>query len=190
MSAAVDRARSSPGSPIRLTVASPLGDPIDGAWWPYTTAVARELPQLIEALEHVVGDVADISINWTALEGVPNLDSLQHRGAAVPGRIARPQRVMTVTGSRARVRLLVVPSQTSTALAVMVLRRAARLPVFAVHLDTEACQAADAIVAAARTECSTEMSGGRESLDPLVHLHSDIDQQRSAGDIQQQFEKQ
>jgi len=143
-------------SPIRLTLASQLGDAIDGAWWPYTSAVPQELPELIGALEKPLGRIMDISINWNALDGVPDLDSLHSRGnAALPGRITRPQRVMTVTGSRDNARLLVIPSQTSTALAVMLLRRAARLPVFAVHLGTDACQAADCIVNAARAEHST-----------------------------------
>jgi Family of unknown function (DUF5994) len=145
-------------TPTRLTLASDLGEPVDGAWWPYSGSVAKELPELIEALAGPLGDVVDITINWSSLEGVPNLDSLHSRGSAVtvPGRIVRPQRVMTVTGRNATVRLLVIPSRTSTALAVMLLRRAARLPVFASHMETDAFRAADAIVTLACTECSAE----------------------------------
>jgi hypothetical protein len=140
--------------PTRITLVAELGSgALDGGWWPYTPAIAKELPELIEALEKPLGAIVDIGVNWSPLEGVPDLDSLHHRGnAAVRSRNTRPQRVMTVTGSRACARLLVVPYQTSTALAVMLLRRAAGLPILSIHQDTDAFRTADDIVCAARTE--------------------------------------
>ena len=151
MNSALNRRRVA--SPIRLTLASELGGALDGAWWPYTFSVAHELPELIEALERPLGQIVDIGVNWSPLEGVPDLDSLHYRGnAAIPGREARQQRVMTLTGIRARARLLVVPCGTTTALAVMLLRRAAALPILSMHLDTEAFRTADDIVRAARAE--------------------------------------
>ncbi len=141
------------GSPIRLTLAFELGDDLDGAWWPYTPSVARELPELIDALRRPLGRVIDIGVNWSSLEGVPDLDSLHLRGnAVIPGRDTRHQRVMTITGSLARTNLLIVPSRTTRALAVMLLRRAADLPILPIHLDTEAFRTADAIVRAARAQ--------------------------------------
>jgi hypothetical protein len=153
------------GIPTRLTLASQLGEPVDGAWWPYSASVAKELPELIDALEGALGHVVDIKINWSPLEGAPDLDSLHNRGnaAAVPGRTVRPQRMMTVTGSHDQVRLLVIPSRTSTALAVMLLRRAARLPIFAAHMGTDAFRSADAIVAIARTEYPAETTPAVDS---------------------------
>jgi hypothetical protein len=142
-------------SPIRLTLASELGDDLNGAWWPHTASIARELPELIDALRDSLGQVVDIGVNWSAFEGALDLDSLTRRGAdAIPGWKARHQRVMTVTGSHARANLLVVPAQTTTALAVMVLRQAAALPILPQHLDTPAYRAADDIVRAARAECA------------------------------------
>lgn len=138
---------------IRLTLAAELGQPLDGAWWPHTSSVARELPELIEALEPAVGQVVDISVNWSALAGTPDLDKMNWRvGPVVADKSTSHHRVMTVTGSRSRVRLLIVPCRTSTALAVMVLRQAARLPIMPIHLDTDACRLADGIVRAARAE--------------------------------------
>jgi Family of unknown function (DUF5994) len=140
-------------SPIRLTLASTLGGHLDGAWWPYSSSVARELPELIEALERRLGQVVDIGINWSVLDGVPDLDTLVcHGKAVVPGQQPRHPRVMTVTGNNASARLLVVPCQTTTALAVMVMRRAAALPIYTAHLDTAACRTADVIIRAARGE--------------------------------------
>jgi hypothetical protein len=151
MSSALDGRRSS--SPVRITLSSHLGDGLDGAWWPRTASIARELPELIDALQRPLGRVIDISVNWSPLEGVPDLDSLYRLGnRVIPGRETRHQHVMTITGSRARANLLVVPWRTSTALAVMVLRHAAALPILSVHQDTPAFQTADAIVRAARAE--------------------------------------
>ena len=141
-------------SPTRLTLAPILGDDeLDGAWWPHTTNIARELPELISALGDRLGRIMDIAVNWSAFEGVLDLDSLT-RAETIPGFKARQQRVMTITGSHARANLLVVPCRTTTALAVMVLRQAAALPILPSHLTTPAYHAADNIVRAARAECA------------------------------------
>ena len=90
MSTALNRSRLD--TPTRLTLAQQLGEPIDGAWWPYSGSVAKELPELIVALKDALGGVVDIRINWSPLEGVPDLDSLHCRGNAstVPGASSAP----------------------------------------------------------------------------------------------------
>lgn len=139
--------------PCRLTLAAELVRRVNGAWWPYTASIARELPDLIETLCEPLGQVVDIGVNWSPFEGVPDLDLINRRGvAATPGRETRRLRVMAVTGTRGRANLMVVPWHTSTALAVMVLRQAAGLPILSAHQDTRAFQIADAIVRAARTQ--------------------------------------
>ena len=140
-------------SQVRFTLASELSDGLDGAWWPHSVSIARELPDLIHAVEEPLGPVVDIGVNWSPLEGIPDLDLLNRRGvAATPGRDSRHLRVITLTGSRARAHLLVVPSRTSTALAVMLLRQSADLPILYAHRLTQAFQTADAIVRAARAQ--------------------------------------
>jgi hypothetical protein len=142
-------------SPVRLTLAAALGNDLDGAWWPHSASVARELPELIDALRDSLGKVVDIAVNWSTSDGVPDLDSLSLRGiAAIPGWKQRPQRVITVTGSQQRASLLVVPSRTTPALAVMLLRKAAALPIQSRHVETAAYRAAEDIVNAARAECA------------------------------------
>jgi hypothetical protein len=145
--------------PTRVTLATVLVDDIvNGAWWPHSPSLARELPGLTAAIGDQLGDVVDIGVNWSAIDGVIDPDYLTRRGIDVlPGWKTRHQRVMTVTGSLARANLLVVPCATSTALAVMVLRRAACLPVFPSHLDSAAYRAADAIVRAAHAECGKHL---------------------------------
>ncbi|MGV0792959.1 DUF5994 family protein [Mycolicibacterium sp. XJ1819] len=140
-------------SSVRLTLTQLSGDSLDGGWWPHTASIARELPELIEALRDSLGEVVDIGVNWTAADGVPDLDSLTRRGvAAIPGWKDRNQRVMTVTGRDGRANLLVVPSKTTASLAVLVLRLAAALPIHTRHLDSATYRAAEDIVRAARTQ--------------------------------------
>jgi hypothetical protein len=144
-------------SPVRLTLASTLGNDIDGAWWPRTAALAHELAELIDALRRPLGEVMDISVNWSSLDGSPDLNFLNSSLAQrMPGRGICHQRMMTVIGSDARANLLVVPCQTNNALALMVLRQAAALPVEPGQHDTQTFQTADRIVCKARTESALQ----------------------------------
>ena len=139
-------------SPVRLTLAIELGEGLDGAWWPHTASVARELPELIGALSARLGEIFDISINWSSLEGCPDLDAVKRASMANPVRVTSHQRLMMITGSQYSANLLVVPCRTSSALAVMVLRQAATLDIVHAERDTEAFRIADDIVRAARAE--------------------------------------
>lgn len=139
--------------PVRLTLASELGDDIDGAWWPYSASMARELPYLVDALRGRLGQVVDIAVNWSSLHGAPDLTPPSSRTLKpLPGQKHRDHRVITVIGTEATANLLVVPSRTAKSLAVMVLRQAAALPIHDEHLGTAACRAATEIVHTARTE--------------------------------------
>ena len=109
---------------------------------------------MVDTLRRRLGDVVDISVNWSSLAGSPDLNALLPRAAKpMPGtEIRRNQRVMVITGSHARAKLMVVPCRTSSALAIMVLRQAAALPIMVAELDTETFRTADNIVGAARVE--------------------------------------
>lgn len=131
-------------SPLRLTLASLLGNEIDGAWWPRTSVISRELPELVSVLDARLGRVIDINVNWSSLQRQPDLNWHGWRGIH--------QHVMTITGRDARANLLIVPHRTGTALAVMVLRRAAGLPIYPAHRDSPAFHTADCIVRVARGE--------------------------------------
>ena len=143
-----------PVTPVRLTLASRLGQDLDGAWWPRTARIARELPELIAVLRTRIGDIIDIKVNWSASQVPARLDSY--------GWEAKHQHVMTVSGRDASVTLLVVPYRTGTALAVMVLRRAAGLPIYEPHLDTPAYRTADNVVRAARIQRACASPAARE----------------------------
>lgn len=138
-------------SPVRVTLAFQLGSDLDGAWWPHTASIANELPELSDALFKRLGRIIDISINWSSLEGSPDLDSLNRPRMAESGRPIT-QRIMTITGNKALATLMVIPSRTSATLAVMVLRRAADLHITGAERDTEPFLTADHIVQSARSE--------------------------------------
>lgn len=140
--------------PIRITLANELGGDLDGAWWPYTSSMARELPDLVDAVEDRLGKVVDIAVNWSPLQGTPEFVPASSQFAKpLPGQKAREHRIIAVAGSHGAAKLLVVPPRTSRALAVMVLRQAAALPIHFGHVDTTACQIAAEIVRVARTQC-------------------------------------
>jgi hypothetical protein len=140
-------------SPVRFTLGSNQASGLDGAWWPYSVSIARELSGLTDALRDPLGEVIDIGVNWSPLQGVPDLDLYHRRGVAIlPGPATALLRVMTITGSRARANLLVIPCRTSIGLAVMLLRQAADLPVMYAHQHTPAHEAASVIVRAARAQ--------------------------------------
>ncbi|MCX6488010.1 MAG: DUF5994 family protein [Mycobacterium sp.] len=138
-----DRDDRSPAIRLRLTLASELGRDIDGAWWLRTARTARELPELIATLKSRLGEIVDINVNWS-LDGPPRMTFY--------GGECKRQPVMTLTGASAEISLLVVPSTTSAALAVMILRHAARLPIEPFHIDTDAFKTAEGIVLAARAQ--------------------------------------
>ena len=83
--------------------------------------MARELPELIAVLGTRLGEITDVGVNWSSSQRPPNIDSYVGK--------AKHQHVMTISGRNGSATLLIVPHGTSTALAVMVLRRAAGLPI-------------------------------------------------------------
>ncbi len=144
-----------PVSPVRLTLASRLGNEIDGAWWPRTGVISRELPELVSVLEARLGHVIDISVNWSSLQCQQDLNWAWWQGV-------RPH-LMTIGGHDARAKILIVPYRTGTALAVMLLRRAAGLSVLAVHRDSRAFLTAECVLRAARGERMFEVRRSRRA---------------------------
>jgi hypothetical protein len=139
-------------SPVRLALAMELGASLDGAWWPHRPSIAPELPELIDALCLRLGEITAISVNWSPWQGSPDLDALNRVRPVNPAGLVNPQRLMMVTGGQASATVLVVPSRTSSALATMVLRQAAGLPISPIEQDTPEFRASASIVRAARAE--------------------------------------
>jgi Family of unknown function (DUF5994) len=133
-------------NPVRLCVARELGRDIDGAWWPRADRIANELPALVGVLTPLLGDIVSINVNWPPLQRPPDLNwrGWEHKR----------QHVMTISGWEACVNLLVIPYATHSALALMVLRLAADLPINSADRDKPAFVAAGSIVFAAQQQCA------------------------------------
>jgi len=131
--------------PVRLCVGRSLGHDIDGAWWPRAVRIANELPHLVAVLTPLLGHITSINVNWPPLQPPPDLNWVgwQHK----------PQHVITVNGDDASANLLIIPYATHTALALMVLRRAANLPIDPADREKPAFLTAGSILLAAQQQC-------------------------------------
>jgi hypothetical protein len=141
---AADRRRA---SPIRLSVARELGHDIDGAWWPRADRITIELPGLVAVLTPILGGITSINVNWPPLQRPPDFNwaGWEHKR----------QHVMTVKGGHACANLLIVPYATNSALALMVLRRAANLPIDPADQGKPAFVTAGSILRAAQQQRAT-----------------------------------
>jgi hypothetical protein len=131
-------------NPIRLSVACELGRNIDGAWWPRADRITNELPNLVAVLIPLLGDITSINVNWSPLQRPPDLN--------LPGWEGKRQHVMTVSGAHASANLLIIPYATHSALALMVMRCAAKLPIEAADRDKPAFLTAGSILRAAQRQ--------------------------------------
>ncbi|KAA1251529.1 hypothetical protein F0Q45_04025 [Mycobacterium simiae] len=125
-------------------MAREFGRDIDGAWWPRADRITRELPELVAVLTPALGDITSINVNWPVLQRPPDFNW--------PGWERKRQHIITVTGGDARANLLIIPYSTYSALARMVLRCAADLPVDVAHHGKSAFLTAGSIVRAAQQQ--------------------------------------
>ena len=102
-------------------MATELGRDIDGAWWPRTDRMTNELPRLVAVLEPLLGDVAEINVNWPPLQRPPDFNQ--------GGWEHKQQHLMTLHGSTTAPISRSSRTKTNNALALMVPRRAANLPI-------------------------------------------------------------
>lgn len=130
--------------PIRLTLADELGGDIDGAWWPRVDRITNELPDLVAILTPLLGEITAINVNWSPLQRPPDLNW--------PGWEAKRQHVMTVSGTKATANLLVISYATRSALALMVMRCAANLPIETADRNKPVCLTAGSILRSARRQ--------------------------------------
>ncbi|MFF0022344.1 MULTISPECIES: DUF5994 family protein [unclassified Streptomyces] len=105
----------------RLALKGPTasGGLLDGAWWPRSRDLARELPGLVDALEPLWGRVTRVAVNPAHWDAVP-------RHVAGRGHVVKvgwftqeldPHKVLLLSYSVGRWDLLVVPPGTGTAAA-------------------------------------------------------------------------
>jgi Family of unknown function (DUF5994) len=138
--------------PVRLLLATHLGSDIDGAWWPHTSSVAQELPELIGSLHEPLGEILDICINWSATEGALDLETLVTGTRSMAASKPRRPRLMVVDGRGACAKLLVLPHMTSPALGALVMRCAAALPVVGLEREGRLFETAELVMRTAQVE--------------------------------------
>lgn len=117
--------------------------------------MARELPDLIEAVFPMLGEIIDISINWSANSPTPVLSTMSPDIAAKIGGQTPRHRLMYLVSPGAVTKLLVIPTMTAPALALMVLRQAAQRGVAELDCGSKEFEAADRVMCAARAESAS-----------------------------------
>jgi len=131
-------------NPVRVSVSGELGRDIDGAWWPRADRITNELPNLVETLTPLLGEIVSINVNWPPLQRPPDFNC--------PGWEGKHQHVMTISGCDACANLLIIPYATFSGLALMVMRRAANLPIEPADRDKPAFLMAGSILHAAQMQ--------------------------------------
>lgn len=138
--------------PVRFALAPQLGADIDGAWWPHTASVARELPELIGVLHAPLGEIVDICINWSATDGPLDLNAIVTGARSIDRPGPRRPRLMVVEGRVGCAKLLVVPYMTSQTLGAMVMRCAAGMPDLYSDRDSQTLETAHGVMSVAKAE--------------------------------------
>ena len=129
---------------LRLTLAVELGHEIDGAWWPHADRITNELPNLVAVLTPLLGDIDSINVNWSPLQRPPDLNwrGWEHKR----------QHVMTLRGAHHSANLLIISYATHSALAIMLMRCAANLPIDVADRAKLAFSTAGSILRAAQQQ--------------------------------------
>jgi hypothetical protein len=134
-------------NPVRLSVGHELGREIDGAWWPRADRITNELSGLVSVLTPILGEIASINVNWQPLQRPPDFNW--------PGWEHKRQHIITLCGAQSSANLLVIAYSTHSALALMVMRCAAALPVEAADRDKTAFATAGTILRVAQQQLAS-----------------------------------
>jgi hypothetical protein len=118
---------SSTSGDLRLEV-KPVGNTtgfVDGAWWPYSTDLAAEIPALLEAITGRLGSIERVSYNlgdWASANRRVDAGGIRVR---LDGFRTRPTNTIDVSGvNDHRVTLLVIPPTTDESAARDIMQRA------------------------------------------------------------------
>ncbi|MGG2462049.1 DUF5994 family protein [Streptomyces sp. RGM 3693] len=134
MTATIDRtiiSERAPSPPARLSF-TPAGSPpglLDGAWWPRSRDLFRELPALIEALDARWGRITHVTVNPTYWPVVPRKVPVAGHTVHVGWFAAEqdPNKLILLSYTAGRWDLLVIPPETDPAAAARLMSAAATL---------------------------------------------------------------
>ncbi|MGV0644606.1 DUF5994 family protein [Mycolicibacterium sp. XJ2546] len=95
---------------LRLKPKAPATGYVDGAWWPHSDDLARELPDLLVALSVRLGPISRVIYNLDDWLDVPARMRLADRQVRLDGYRLQPNHTIEVLGLTGdRIALLVVP---------------------------------------------------------------------------------
>lgn len=132
MTATIDRMtinRRVASAPVRLSL-TPAGSVpglLDGAWWPHSRDLSRELPALVDVLDACWGRITRVTVNPTHWPVIP-------RKVRVTGHTVHvgwfadeqdPQKLILLSYTAGRWDLLVIPPETGAAAAARLMAAAA-----------------------------------------------------------------
>ena len=115
------------GIDVRVSLRTDAGEGLHGAWWPRSTDLALELPELVAALDRRGVGVTRFTYPFSAWHRVPRKLAVGERVVRVGGFATGDPQVVTLTcGDRQlQLQLLVVPPATEALLSARALRLAA-----------------------------------------------------------------
>lgn len=118
-----------PPSPVRLALlpAGSVPGLLDGAWWPRSRDLSRELPALTDALDATWGRVTRVTVNpshWPVIpRKVPVTGHTVHVGWFADEQ--DPHKLILLSYARGRMDLLVIPPEADAATAARLMSAAA-----------------------------------------------------------------
>ncbi|MUL48202.1 hypothetical protein FZI85_14340 [Mycobacterium sp. CBMA293] len=112
---------------LRLKPKAPHSGYVDGAWWPHTSNLSNELPDLLAVLSVRLGQIDRVLYNVGEWSSAPTKLATGGRRVRLDGYQRQPRNTVEVVGlDRDKIVLLTVPASTDPAEAHSALMSAAR----------------------------------------------------------------
>ena len=103
---------------LRLKPKAPVSGHVDGAWWPQTTDLTKELPDLLAVLSVRLGTIDRVLYNLAEWAEMPKRILVGSRAVRLDGYRLQPANTVQVLGlGRERLLLLVIPPDTDPEIA-------------------------------------------------------------------------
>jgi hypothetical protein len=98
---------------LRLKRKAPISGYVDGAWWPHSDELPKELPDLLAVLSVRLGAVARVTYHLDEWAKAPRKISIDGKIVRLDGYHRQPPNTVGVLDGRgSKIVLLVVPAQT------------------------------------------------------------------------------
>ncbi|WP_083736151.1 DUF5994 family protein [Mycobacterium sp. MS1601] len=110
---------------LRLKPKGPQTGYVDGAWWPESTELTTELPDLVTVLSVRLGPVDCVLYHLGSWADVPRKITLGTQRLRLGGYRRQPMNTIELVGPHGRIILLVVPPETDAADAHAIMMAAA-----------------------------------------------------------------